>query len=243
MSNIEDTVRRVLDLAAAYRLAEHPQASLTELEAAIRTALSAGDGEAVAWQYRLRPTWSQTPWDCFEWKNCTVEAAADYQKTPLLHDWEYQVRALGVIGGAGGVPAGWKLVPVEPTEEMLVHGQEAWLAMWRSKPSIEDCKEAENTYKAMLSASPLAPQAATQGEAVAWLPIETAPQQDDYSFLVRRSPRGKNWTYTMQVSRFEGNMYPDHLDSNVDFDDRVTDATHWAPMLPAPAPSKEQTNG
>lgn len=73
-----------------------------------------------------------------------------------------------LAASATQVPQGWKLVPVEPTEEMLVHGQEAWLAMWRSKPSIEDCKEAENTYKAMLSASPPAPQAATQGEAVAW---------------------------------------------------------------------------
>lgn len=60
-------------------------------------------------------------------------------------------------------------------------------------------------------------------------PIETAPTQEGYSFLVRRERRN-GFTYVMQVSNFEGNMYPDHLDSNVDFDDRVLDATHWMPL-------------
>lgn len=68
-----------------------------------------------------------------------------------------------------------------------------------------------------------------------WLPIETAPQQDDHSFLVRRDV-GRGMTFTMQVSRFEGNMYPDHLDANVDWEDQVNDATHWMP-LPEPPPA------
>lgn len=69
-----------------------------------------------------------------------------------------------------------------------------------------------------------------------WRPIETAPQQDDHSFLVLRNV-GRGMTYAMQVSRFEGEMYPDHLDSNVDYGDRVTDATHWQPLPEPPEAS------
>ena len=53
----------------------------------------AGAGEVVAWQSRCRPTWGNNhPWT--SWELCTKGQAEDYQKTPLLHDWEYEVRAL-----------------------------------------------------------------------------------------------------------------------------------------------------
>jgi hypothetical protein len=34
----------------------------------------------------------------------------------------------------------------------------------------------------------------------------------------------------VQVSNFEGQMYPDHLDGLIDWEDRVTDATHWCEL-------------
>jgi hypothetical protein len=124
-----------------------------------------------------------------------------------------------LAASATQVPQGWKLVPVEPTEEMLVHGQEAWLAMWRSKPSIEDCKEAENTYKAMLSASPPAPQAATQGEAVAW---QWRTKLD--------AAEGKDWV----------NCSREIYERAREYEDCETRALAVI-NEPAPAPSKEQT--
>jgi hypothetical protein len=48
---------------------------------------------AVTWQYRTRPTWDERhPWT--EWTRVTAAAAAEYLATPVLHDWQYEVRAL-----------------------------------------------------------------------------------------------------------------------------------------------------
>ena len=49
------------------------------------------------------------------------------------------------------VPDGWKLVPVEPTIEMLVEGTEDWLCI----RAMED--RAATIWSAMLAASPAAP--------------------------------------------------------------------------------------
>lgn len=51
----------------------------------------------------------------------------------------------------------WKLVPVDPTPEMLVSGQEAWLHKRRSRPAMEDCEEAGALYWSMLAVAPAAP--------------------------------------------------------------------------------------
>lgn len=50
--------------------------------------------EPVAWQSRTRPTWgaNTSPWS--PWEPCTKGQAEDYWKTPLLHDWAYEARAL-----------------------------------------------------------------------------------------------------------------------------------------------------
>lgn len=140
-----------------------------------------------------------------------------------------------LAASATQVPQGWKLVPVEPTEEMLVHGQEAWLAMWRSKPSIEDCKEAENTYKAMLSASPPAPQAATQGEVVAEAEFDRELADTAMRFVDRAGDTCETDTAERICAEFHKAM------SAVVFKYRPP---HSAVINePAPAPSKEQTNG
>jgi hypothetical protein len=61
-----------------------------------------------------------------------------------------------------------------------------------------------------------------------WMPIESAPTSEAEPFLVLR--RG----IAVQVSWFEGRLYPDALEACVDFDDGITDATHWQarPHLP-----------
>lgn len=48
-------------------------------------------------------------------------------------------------------------VPAEPTEDMLVNGQEAWAKARVARPAIEDCKEAEAVYRAMIAVAPAAP--------------------------------------------------------------------------------------
>ena len=41
------------------------------------------------WQYRSRPEWSSA-WNA--WTECSAAVAADYQKTPVIHDWVYETR-------------------------------------------------------------------------------------------------------------------------------------------------------
>lgn len=50
--------------------------------------------EPVAWQYRFRPTWGDGNASWRPWKPCTKSQAEDCWKTPVLHDWAYEARAL-----------------------------------------------------------------------------------------------------------------------------------------------------
>ena len=50
-------------------------------------------------------------------------------------------------------PEGFALVPIEPTDDMLVAGQEAWVIIKASRAAIDDCQHADATYRAMLAAS------------------------------------------------------------------------------------------
>ena len=57
----------------------------------------------------------------------------------------------------------WKLVPLEPTPEMLVRGQEQYVL--GHKAFLKDCAGVEDIYKTMLEAAPAAP---VELEPVAW---------------------------------------------------------------------------
>ena len=50
------------------------------------------DQEPVAWQSRMRPDWEENGWT--PWKDCPKEQADNFWKTPRLHDWVYEARAL-----------------------------------------------------------------------------------------------------------------------------------------------------
>ena len=71
---------------------------------------------------------------------------------------------------AGQAPAGWKLVPVEPTDDMLVAGTEAWHDARSKRPAMEDCEEAAACWRAMLAAAPqpAAPDAQAESSDVSW---------------------------------------------------------------------------
>ena len=74
--------------------------------------------EPVEYQYRTRPDWIPE-WN--GWNTCSKESAQAYEKTPYLHDWHYEVRRLYTTPPqrTEQEPVAWKLVPVNPTNEML----------------------------------------------------------------------------------------------------------------------------
>lgn len=69
-----------------------------------------------------------------------------------------------------------------------------------------------------------------------WRLIKTMPQTEDVPFLVLLPKNSVADFVIVQVTRFEGQIYPDHMDGAIDWDDRVTTATHWMPAEPPPKP-------
>jgi hypothetical protein len=95
----------------------------------------------------------------------------------------------------------------------------------RVSPEVYDPWAAQmRTYALQAIASLKAP--AADG----WMPIESAPTSEAEPFLVLRHG------IAVQVSWFEGRLYPDALEACVDFDDGIADATHW---MYRPQPPKE----
>lgn len=69
-------------------------------------------------------------------------------------------------GIPASVPTGWKLVPVEPTDDMFIEGMEADC---RGRPSIDDDNHVRSILRAMLSSAPDAPPPpAAQQSPAAW---------------------------------------------------------------------------
>lgn len=67
-----------------------------------------------------------------------------------------------------------------------------------------------------------------------WQPIETAPKEELEPFLVFVP-----WDYigdgvVIQVSMFEGRMFPDGKESCIDWNNAIINATHWMPLPEAP---------
>jgi hypothetical protein len=99
----------------------------------------------------------------------------DAQKEGEFFDANGFARAL-LSASKPAVTEGWKLVPVEPTETMVVDGFESWPSAifsnpkdWGAFESMSGCQQAAHKarlcYAAMLAASPAAP--AQSGETVA----------------------------------------------------------------------------
>lgn len=65
-----------------------------------------------------------------------------------------------------------------------------------------------------------------------WLPIESAPKEEVAPFLVLLPQCAKHEECVLQVSNFQGDMYPDYLGGMVDFDDRIVSAIGWMPLPP-----------
>ena len=64
---------------------------------------------------------------------------------------------------------------------------------------------------------------------VNWKTIESAPTDETVSFLVFCKSKYLV-PVILQVSRFEGQLYPDAMEHCIDWDDRIKSATHWAEL-------------
>jgi hypothetical protein len=73
-----------------------------------------------------------------------------------------------------------------------------------------------------------------------WRLIDTAPKDEIGSFLIFTLCAGKE-PVVVQVSRFEGRLYPDFLGSAIDREDAMTRATHWMPLPPPPKEARAST--
>ncbi|MES2942942.1 MAG: hypothetical protein V4772_08760 [Pseudomonadota bacterium] len=75
-------------------------------------------------------------------------------------------------------------------------------------------------------------ESAVRAQGDGWLDISTAPTSEAQPFLVLR--RG----VVIQVSWFQGRLYPDARECCIDWDDGITDATLWKPLPVVPDNSK-----
>lgn len=69
-----------------------------------------------------------------------------------------------------------------------------------------------------------------------WKTIDTAPKDEALSFLVfvPVTKPVEEWDVIIQVSWFQGYLYPDSKQACVDWDDAITTATHWMPLPDSP---------
>jgi hypothetical protein len=149
--------------AAAVRALREREAAPTPTDA---------DVERVARVLCTHDDW--TPWsDATEderasWRAAARAAIAAMPAPSSLHVTDSTAAAIAAsndgpspfpaTGGekAGTIPEGWRLVPVEPTTEMLCVGSVKMFAYMRDRPTA-DSTNAGQVWKAMLAAAPPAP--------------------------------------------------------------------------------------
>ena len=78
--------------------------------------------EPVECQWRMRPDWdNKHPWT--DWAKCSPESAARYERTPILHNWIYEVRrfySAAQVQAMGRVPVDLEAVWDAFTEAVRV---------------------------------------------------------------------------------------------------------------------------
>lgn len=142
-----------------------------------------------------------TAWNEFKskFRECG-DSEVDLMKA-LKHGLFYGINASIERQRSNGVPDGWQLVPIEPTEDMLrevdedVGGHCYSCTKWRA--SDDDCRR---VYAAMLSATPSAPieaqQSVTQAlEVLKDAQLAIAPSPDK----CRKSREVNRWIYLQSV--------------------------------------------
>lgn len=103
----------------------------------------------------------------------------------------------------------------------------------------EVCQYAQNVGKGVLEKNAEIKALKAALAAREWQPIETKPEEGSGSFLVLLPENGVADYVVLQVSIYEGRMYPDARDACIDWKDGITTATHWQPALLPPKPEGE----
>ena len=131
-------------------------------------------------------------------------------------DWSELVDALERRASPASVPEGWKLVPVEPTDEMCGAAYSDRM-VWNGGPRA--------IYEAMLAAAPTPPVSEDR-----WQSIETAPK-DGSKFLAwrRHSTSPLIVFYNAEYDQYE--CEDGHL---------VFSLIHWRPLPKAPAMQEDK---
>jgi hypothetical protein len=97
--------------------------------------------EPVAYEFRMFPEGATASG---AWSPCSKEHHEMYIRTPMFENWVYETRAL--FAAPQAVPAGFVLVPVEPTQKQLKAAMDC-----SAKLAIPSGKD---YYRAMLAAAP-----------------------------------------------------------------------------------------
>ncbi|MDZ4034020.1 hypothetical protein U0868_20935 [Kluyvera ascorbata] len=142
-----------------------PANQLTDKRSQLRT---------TAQNYQIALAWYQSnidsPAALQAWDAATAEfmAAIGNRETDIIADLFDEIAELQEHRKAV-IPAGWKLVPIEPTESMIVDGFESEPdegfsdeKVWAEYEAMSGCQQAAHRAKlcwaAMLSAAPTAPE-------------------------------------------------------------------------------------
>ena len=136
------------------------QAALQQVCAALRSALAQPQAEPVGYVYSDSTNGYTTRHAAVEKNlpNGTPLYAAPQQAQPGYWfgdkvqeadpaKWAQQAQP-------AHAPADMVMVPREPSDDMLIAGQEAWAVIKPKRNAIEDCREADAVYRAMIAAAP-----------------------------------------------------------------------------------------
>jgi len=135
-----------------------------------------------------------------------------------LEDFHRQVCA-AIEANTPAVPDGWKLVPVEPTQEMVTAGKDEY------GEEVFSPHQVTIVYRDMLLSAPQPQPVAQPVQASEWKPIETAPK--NCRILIGRV--GHQWAVSAKWN--ERKEYWSTGQTPMDF---FSEPTHWMPLPPPP---------
>lgn len=162
---------------------------------------------------------------------------AGMRDCPIMRDGELHPIYTGIPDLASTPPAAHAGL-TDAEIDALFHADyvgESW--RFPSESVVVNLKVARDAVRKALASTPAPVKAGAPG-AVTWQPIAEAPTSEVRPFLVKVPAwkMGGVPEHILQVSRFEGNLYPDHLGDAIDREDAVTRATHWMPLAAQGAP-------
>jgi hypothetical protein len=135
-----------------------------------------------------------------------------------------------------GCPICASAAEIECTDEEAVMADEVGFVVSCSQVKAYKCFVRTGAWGSPEAVAAAWNRRAPTAEVEGWRPIETAPKDEGVPFLVLLPKNDVAPFVVLQVSWFEGRMYPDARNACIDWDDGITTATHWRPAFPPPTP-------